>query len=218
MPFDLSLLKQVPMFKLFDEDELSELGQHIEERNFVSGQTIFRAGDPGGAMHVVILGKVELFIIDHAGNRTSVGVVEPGEMFGELSLLDSEPRSASAVALEATHTCCIDRNDLTLLFRKRPESALDILATLSQRLRRADLMLVDNMAQNANQVIEEKLTFGDRISDAVARFGGSWMFINSFIVLLLLWMGLRCPTRALFTGIWLTGFIRRATVRTPGKN
>jgi len=188
MPFDLSLLKQVPMFKLFDEDELSELGQHIEERNFVSGQTIFRAGDPGGAMHVVVLGKVELFIIDRAGNRTSVGVVEPGEMFGELSLLDSEPRSASAVALETTHTCCIDRNDLMLLFRKRPESALDILATLSQRLRRADLMLVDNMAQNANQVIEEKLTFGDRISDAVARFGGSWMFINSFTVILLLWM------------------------------
>ena len=189
MAFDISLLKQVPMFKLFDDDELRELEQHIEERSFVAGQTIFRARDPGGEMHVVVAGKVELFILDGAGNRTSVGVVETGEMFGELSLLDSEPRSASAIAVENTRTCCIDRNDLILLFRKRPESALDILATLSQRLRRADVMLVDNMAQNANQVIEEKLTFGDRISDAVARFGGSWTFINTFLIVLLAWMG-----------------------------
>lgn len=190
MSVGLAILKKVPMFNLFDEDELRELSQHIEERNFVAGQTVFRAGDPGGEMHVVITGKVELFIVDTTGNRGSVGVVEAGEMFGELSLLDGEPRSASAVTLEATHTCCIDRNDLILLFSKKPQAALDILATLSRRLRRADLMLAENMAQNANEVIAEKLTLGDRVADAVAHVGGSWMFINSFIVILLTWMAL----------------------------
>ncbi|MGH8596848.1 MAG: DUF1003 domain-containing protein [Gammaproteobacteria bacterium] len=188
MSVDLAILKKVPMFNLFDEDELNELSQHIEERYFVAGQTIFRAGDPGGEMHVVVTGTVELFIVDTGGNRGSVGVVEPGEMFGELSLLDSEPRSASAIAVESTHTCCVDRDDLVLLFSRKPQAALDILATLSRRLRRADVMLAENMAQNANQVIEEKLTFGDRVSDAVAHFGGSWTFINAFMVILLAWM------------------------------
>lgn len=190
MSFDLAILKEIPMFNLFDQDELRELSLHIEERNFVAGQTIFKAGDPGGEMYVVLSGSVELFIVDATGNRTLVGVVEPGEMFGELSLLDSEPRSASAITRDATHACCIDRNDLVLLFSKRPQAALDILATLSRRLRRADVMLADNMAQNANLVIEEKLTVGDKIADAVARFGGSWIFINSFLFVLLSWIAL----------------------------
>jgi CRP/FNR family cyclic AMP-dependent transcriptional regulator len=190
MAFDLTLLKQVPMFNLFDDDELRELAHHIEERGFVAGQTVFRDGDPGGEMHVVMSGKVELFISDPKGNRVSVGVVEAGEMFGELSLLDGEARSASAIAQEATRTCVVDRDDLTLLFSKKPQSALDILATIARRLRRADAMLAENMAQNANEVIAEKLTVGDRIADAVARFGGSWTFINLFLFVLLAWMAL----------------------------
>ncbi len=190
MSVEPAILKEVPMFNLFDEDELRELSSHLEERSFVAGQTIFKAGDPGGEMHVVLSGNVELFIVDSQGNRASVGVVEPGEMFGELSLLDGEPRSASAIAIESTRTSVIDRDDLKLLFGKRPEAALDILATLSGRLRRADLMLAENMAQNANQVIEEKLTFGDRVADAVARFGGSWLFINTFLLVMVVWMAL----------------------------
>jgi len=188
MAVNPAILKEVPMFNLLDDDELRELAAQLEERSYVAGQTIFKAADPGGEMHVVTSGRVELFIIDPAGNRGSVGQVGPGEMFGELSLLDGESRSASAIALEPTQTAVVDRQDLKLLFAKRPEAALDILATLSARLRRADLMLAENMAQNANEVIEEKLTFGDRVADAVARFGGSWLFINSFLFLMLGWM------------------------------
>lgn len=190
MSFDPSILRDVPMFNLFDEDELRELCQHIEEKRFVAGQTIFRLGDPGGEMHVVLSGRVELFITDRDGSRALVGEVEAGEMFGELSLLDSEPRSASAVAVEATRVYCIDRNDLSQLFTKKPQAALDIMATLSRRLRQADLMLAEHMARNANTVIEEKATLGDRVADGVARIGGSWSFINVFTVVLLAWMAL----------------------------
>lgn len=190
MSVDAAILQEVPMFNLLDDDELTELSAQLEERSYVAGQTIFKASDPGGEMHVVISGKVELFIIDTAGNRGSVGEVAPGEMFGELSLLDGQPRSASAIALEPTQTAVVDREDLKLLFSKRPDAALDILATLSGRLRRADLMLAENMAQNANQVIEEKLTLGDRIADGVARFGGSWLFINTFLIVMVGWMAL----------------------------
>lgn len=189
MAFDPSILKDVQMFNLFDEEELRELCQHIEEREFVAGQTVFRLGDPGGEMYVVLSGRVELFIIDAQGRRALVGVVEPGEIFGEFSLFDSEPRSASAIAVLATRTCCIDRDDLTQLFTQKPQAALDILAVLSRRLRRTDLMLAEHMAPNANTVIEEKATLGDRIADGVARVGGSWTFINLFTLVLFVWMG-----------------------------
>ena len=188
MAFDPSILKDVQMFKLFDEEELRELCEHIEEREFVAGQTIFKLGDPGGAMHIVLSGRVELFIVDREGRRALVGEAESGEIFGEFSLFDSEPRSASAIAVEGTRTCCIDRDDLTLLFTRKPQAALDILAVLSRRLRRTDLMLAEHMAPNANEVIEEKATLGDRIADAVARIGGSWAFINTFSILLVVWM------------------------------
>lgn len=190
MAFDPSILREVQMFKLFDEDELRELCAEIEERHYVAGQTIFRLGDPGGAMHVVLSGRVELFIADHEGRRALVGSAEAGEIFGEFSLFDNEARSASAIAVVPTRTVCIEREDLTLLFTRKPQAALDILAVLSRRLRRTDLMLAEHMAPNANAVIEEKATLGDRIADGVARVGGSWAFINTFTVVLIVWMGL----------------------------
>jgi CRP/FNR family cyclic AMP-dependent transcriptional regulator len=190
MAFDPSILSEVQMFKLFDEDELRELAAQIEERHYVAGQTIFRIGDPGGAMHVVVSGRVELFIVDREGRRALVGSAEPGDIFGEFSLFDSEPRSASAIAVVPTHSICIDRDDLTLLFTRKPQAALDMLAVLSRRLRRTDLMLAEQLAPNANEVIEEKATLGDRIADGVARVGGSWAFINTFSLVLIGWMGL----------------------------
>jgi uncharacterized membrane protein len=190
MPIDPAFLKGVPLFQLFDDDELSELAREIDEKSYVSGQTIFRAGEPGGDMQVVLSGLVETFILDDDGHRVVLAEVEPGEMFGEMSLLDSDPRSASAVAAAATRTCVIDREDLKNLFGKKPHSALDILTVLSRRIRRTDLILSQRVAKNPNVVIEEKATLGDHIADGVARFGGSWTFINSFLVVLMAWIGL----------------------------
>ncbi len=190
MAFNTSILRDVPMFHLFDEDELGELCQHIEERRFVGGQTIFHLGDAGGEMYVVLSGRVEVFINDEDGRRVSLNEVGAGEVFGEFSLFDGDARSASAAALEPTVTCCIDRQDLTQLFEKKPHAALDILSVLSRRLRRTDQLLAKSMARNANEVIEDKATLGDRIADGVARVGGSWAFINLFSLLLLVWMAI----------------------------
>jgi len=190
MPIDPAFLKSVPLFQLFDDDELKDLAAEIDEKNYVSGQMIFKAGDPGGDMHVVLSGKVETYILDEEGHRVVLAEVESGDMFGELSLLDSEPRSASAVAVQSARTCVVDRDDLKHLFARKPHAALDILAVLSRRLRRTDRMLSQRVARNPNTVIEEKLTWSDRIADGVARFGGSWKFINTFTVVMLGWMAL----------------------------
>lgn len=190
MPISPSLLREVPMFRLLDDAGLAQLASGIAERSYMEGQTLFRAGDPGGEMHLVIEGRVELSIQETEGKRLSVAVAGPGEIFGELSLLDGQPRSAYAVALTPVVTAVIARDDLTRLFELRPETALDLLASVSGRLRKADLMLAENMGQNANEVIEERLTLGDRIADNVARFGGSWFFINFFVGVMVIWMGL----------------------------
>lgn len=190
MPISPSLLREVPMFRLLDDAGLAQLASGVAERSYMEGQSIFRVGDPGGEMHLVTEGRVELSIEEAEGKRLSVAVAEPGEIFGELSLLDGQPRSAHAVALTPVVTAVIARDDLTRLFERRPETALDLLAAVSSRLRKADLMLAENMGQNANEVIEERLTLGDRIADNVARFGGSWFFINFFLGVMVVWMGL----------------------------
>lgn len=188
MSINAETLRNVPFFELLDSDALAELGAHIDEATFRANQTIFKAGDPGGVMHIVLSGKVQTFIIDDDGNRIVLSEVEKGEMFGELSLLDSEPRSASAVAIELTQTFIIDRDDLQRLFTKKPAAALDILSILGQRIRKTDFLVRTRVARNANEAIEEKLSLGDRVADEVARFGGSWNFMGLFGLVMLAWI------------------------------
>lgn len=188
MPIEADALRNAPLFHLLDNDELGELAAHIDEMTFKPNQIIFKAGDPGVNMQLVLEGKVQTYITDDDGNKVVVGEIEKGEMFGELSLLDNEPRSASAVALEPTRTFIIDRDDLMRLFTKKPAAALDILATLGQRIRKTDAVLRTRVSRNANEVAEDKLTMGQRVADEVARFGGSWNFISLFGIGLVGWI------------------------------
>ncbi len=188
MPIDAQMLRNVPLFQLMDDEELKELAAHIDEGTFKAKDMIFKAGDPGGNMHLVLEGKVETFLIDEDGNRVVLADFERGEMFGELSLLDSEPRSAGAQAILPTRTFIIDRDDLERLFSKKPAAALDILAILGSRIRKTDVLLSHRVARNPNEAIDEKLTFGQRVADEVARFGGSWNFIILFGIILVGWI------------------------------
>ena len=190
MAIDPAVLRGVPVFQFLDEDEIRELLAEVEERSYVAGQTIFKEGQAGGDMHVVLEGKVETFLVDDEGHRVVLAELGRGEMFGELSLFDNEPRSASAAALVPTRTGLVDREGLERLFAKKPPAALDIMAVLSRRLRRTDHLLSKRVAKNPNTVIEEELTLGDRLADGVARFGGSWKFISAFMLMMLGWMAL----------------------------
>jgi len=187
---DPQVLRQAVAFQLLDDDELAELTSHVDEPSFAAGQLIFAAGDAGGAMHVVLSGRVEVFVLDDDQRRVSLHQAGPGEIFGELSLFDGEPRSASVVALEPTRTFQIDRADLERLFARKPQAALDVLTVMSRRLRRTDLLLSQRVARNANEVLDQEATLGERVADAVARFGGSWSFMFSFAGILLAWVAL----------------------------
>jgi uncharacterized membrane protein len=188
MSTDAALLSDISIFKLLDADERSVVAQQIDQRHFPAGTTIFRAGDRGGAMYVVRAGKVEVWLYDEDHQRVVLDVIEEGGLFGELSLLDDHPRSATATAVTDLDVLMIDREDLRLLFAQKPEAALDVLAVLGQRIRQTDQIIRSRAARNANEVIEEQLTVGQRLADRIAAFGGSWKFITSFAVVLIAWM------------------------------
>src|SRR5579871_6339927 len=159
------LLRDIPLFKLLDDDELKTLAQELDEMRFLAGQSIFTMGEAGNKMYVVESGKVELSLQDKADDRVELGFVEPGELFGELSFLSIEPRSNSARAVVDTKLIAIDQNDLEILVGAHPQSALYLLAAVSRRLDASNRVIQERVIRNANDEIAPATTFGDKLSD-----------------------------------------------------
>src|SRR5512135_1136626 len=188
MSAELEWLFDISFFNLLDAEERAVLAEHVEAHHFPAGSVIFRAGDPGNAMFVIRTGEVEISLIDEDNEPVVLAVFSDGAFFGGLSLLDAEPRSSTAKALTDTDAVMIDREDLELLFTQKPHAALDMLAVIGNRLRENDRIIRMRAARNSNEVIEEELTFGQRLADKIAAFGGSWPFIIIFMSALLTWV------------------------------
>ncbi|HHS97155.1 MAG TPA: cyclic nucleotide-binding domain-containing protein [Chloroflexi bacterium] len=118
---------------LSDEAILRDLPA-VRER-FEDGETIFERGDPGEDLYIVEAGQVRIFTVDEEGRELTLNTLAPGEVFGELALLDSRPRSASAVAVGPTVLRRIDRGHLLSLIRSSPELAASLYDLLAQRTR-----------------------------------------------------------------------------------
>ncbi len=171
-------LRKIPLFGLLDNEEVSLLAEQLEQQHFWGGQMIFQQGDSGGKMYIVESGRVEIFIKDNNGDKVLLEEVKPGELFGELSLLDNEPRSANARTLEDTLVFIIDRHDLEMLFQKHHDAAFDILAMLSRRIREADLLLRDRVvARNVNEEMGAPSGFGEKLSDFLTQVAGDIRFV-----------------------------------------
>jgi len=136
MPCDPGFLANITMFELLDEDDRVALANVVDEVKVPAGQTLFQAGDPGDSLFIVRDGKIELFIKDTAGQKIVLHTAQSGDMFGELAMLDSGARSATALALTDAELLVLDRDDLVLLFQRKPESALHMLASLTSLTRK----------------------------------------------------------------------------------
>ena len=112
-------------------------------RRFRAGAFIAREGEAGDALHTVLRGSVRIVMTDAAGEEATLTVLGPGDSFGELSLLDGRPRSASAVAAESTRTLAVTRGDFHAWLGERPGAAAALLEALSLRLRQTDALLAD---------------------------------------------------------------------------
>jgi uncharacterized membrane protein len=139
-------------------------------------------------VHILRNGKVEVFVESLDGEKVVLAENEAGDAFGEISVLDGGPRTATAVALEDCETLVLDREGLLHLFKQHPHSALDLLSVMGRRLRATDELLRTQVSRNVNVEVEESLTLGQRVADMVASFGGSWPFIILFGVFLVVWM------------------------------
>jgi uncharacterized membrane protein len=184
-----ALLRNIPLFQMFDDEELATLAGQLEEVNLLTGERLFKMGDTGDEMYLVQEGRIELYLQDKANERVRLGIVECGDMFGELALLHKEPRTASAKALENSKLIAIDQADLEFLFTKHPGAALDMMAMLSRRVREANLLVRERVTRNVNEEVPESRTFGERLSDFLTMLAGDIRFVYFSFVWFLVWIG-----------------------------
>lgn len=177
MPCDPNFLAAIRMFEHLNEDDRVALANVIDELKVPEGHTLFQAGDPGDSLFIMQSGQIELFIKDTAGQKIVLTTAQSGDMFGELAMLDTGPRTATALALEDSEVLVLDRSDLVLLFRRKPEAALHMLAALSGLTRKADELLRTRVSRNVNEEMEVHSTALLRIADWIAWFSGSMAFL-----------------------------------------
>jgi uncharacterized membrane protein len=199
MACETTILRDVPLFALLDDDELKVLAAQVELRSFGARQRIYKIGDPAGRAYVLISGSVQVMTIDE--DQQDVVFDEPasGDFFGFASLLDQTPHQTTAIALEDTQCVEVDRNDIAVLLQQKPHAGMDMLAVLGQHLHAAQQLVRGRAARDPNQMIEEEATFGERIADSVASFGGSWTFILTFLSSLVVYASVNVYLRG---GAW----------------
>jgi uncharacterized membrane protein len=188
MPCDPALFADIPIFSLLDADERAVLADQVEMRRFTTRQRIFRAGDPGDKAYVLVSGKVDVIVIDEDHQEVVIDRPAAGEIFGLSSMLSMADHQTTALALEETAAIEIDRHDIANLLQRKPMAGLDMLTMVGRQFRTAQDLVRARAGRNPNEVIAETLTFGDRLADGVARFGGSWSFITTFGVILTVWV------------------------------
>lgn len=150
-------LADIPLFATLDLEDLRDLAAVTRRHTFSQGEIIFHRDDPGATLFVIKSGRVRIFISSPEGQEVALAVFGPGEAFGELALLDGQPRSASAVAIEPVESYTIQRGDFIAVATRRPRIALQMLATLSRRLRQTDEMVEDLLFLDVHGRVAKKL-------------------------------------------------------------
>jgi len=181
------ILKKVPLFSLLDSEETAILAGQVELRRFAPRQRIYKLGDSGGRAYVVVEGQVRITTVDQDQQEVIVDEPSYGAFFGFASMLDSTPHQTDATALEATTCLEVDRDDIATLLERKPHAGMDMLAVLGRQFHAAQQLVRVRAGRNPNEVIEQEATLGERMADRVAGFGGSWIFITSFLVALVVY-------------------------------
>jgi len=184
----LKTILSAPLFSRLSEDEARTLLKAAQERSYQAQQSIFLIGEVGEEMFIVKTGKVELFLRDTTGEKLVLGLVEEQGVFGELALLDQGPRSASAVALEKTDVLVIDHEAFQELLNAHPGILKAVLIALGDRIRNANALLQGHHVQNANDAVEEKLSYVQRIASWISDFSGSLPFLALNALFFLVWI------------------------------
>lgn len=189
-------IENVPLFANLPPAQLEPLRKDAVRQLYKAGETIFNHGDLPEYLYIVEEGVIDI-VLPARGEEIILASIEAGSFFGELSVFDSHPRTATARATADASLICIPLTSIAALTNRSPTAARQFMSVIIHRLRTADELLARVQLKNINEVIDEQMTFGEKVADLVARFGGSWIFIISFCGFLLLWMAIN--TAYLFT-------------------
>ena len=137
------ILAKVPLFASLPDEERKRLGSLLRPRRYARGEVIFLEGDEGSALCLIAEGRVRIQLTGTDGREVVLNVYGPGDFFGELALLDGEPRSADAIAQDATRVFWLQRDDFAHFLNGHPREAMTMLASLSRRLRHTTRVVQD---------------------------------------------------------------------------
>src|ERR1700734_93687 len=195
MPCDPVELKHVPLFALLDDDEIAVLAAQVDLRTFAPRQRIYKMGEPGKHAYILISGNVQVTTVDEDHQEVVVDQPGHGQFFGFASMLDQTPHQTSALAMEGSVCVEISRDDIATLLQRKPMAGMDMLTVIGHQFHASQQLVRIRASRNANEVIEEKSTFGERIADDVASFGGSWPFIILVGVAFVIYTGINVVLR-----------------------
>ena len=160
------LLARVPLFVGLTDLDRQALSSHLERRDVTRGDVIFREGEPGDRVFVVLSGKVKIGRQSTDGRENLLYVMGPGDIFGELSLFDPGPRTATATAVTDASLVSLEHSALRPWLRARPDAGSMLLRVLAARLRRtndamADMVFTDVPGRVAKALLDLAVRFGE---------------------------------------------------------
>jgi CRP/FNR family transcriptional regulator, cyclic AMP receptor protein len=188
MACDPEVLKHVPLFALLDEEETAVLAGQVQVRTFAPRQRIYKIGESGGKAYVVVSGRVRVSTVDQEHQEVVIDEPAHGEFFGFASMLEQTPHQTDAVAIDEAVCIEVDQEDIAVLLQRKPLAGMDMLRVLGRQFHASQQLVRLRANRHPNEVIEKDATFGERIADRVAGFGGSWTFILSFFFALAAYM------------------------------
>lgn len=172
MPQRIEWLKRVSIFSDLDEASLSGLEALFKEKSFEKDALVVGQEDPGDSLYVLTEGRVKVVLYGPSGREVILSTFKPGDFFGEMSLLDNQPRSANVIAIEDSRMLVLDRQSFAKHLSQNPKTALNVLSEMSKRLRRADaiignLALLDVFGRVARFLRELAKTDGKETADGI---------------------------------------------------
>ncbi len=182
-----TLLANISLFESLSPEDITALTERLQERTYEAGARIFHQGDQGMTLFVIDAGSVDISFGDDK-STVELATLFRGQYFGELSLFDGAPRSATARAATDCVLLALDREDFAAFLMKSPGAALRIMSEMSERMRQTNELMARQVSRNVVEEAEEQITIGQKVADRVAAFGGSWPFIILFASLMALWM------------------------------
>lgn len=144
-------LEKVPLLSVLSAEQRAELAQRMRPRRFNTDQTIFMQGDDGDCMYLLLDGTIKVVSETPSGREVTLALLGPGSFFGDMALLDGEPRSASTYAVEPAQAMVLHRADFFAFLDGTPGAARSLLGFLSQRLRQANARIQDLALLTARQ-------------------------------------------------------------------